>query len=133
MPWYAASIVENTIMHGEFDNLYRLCESVILIYAKDDNEAWDKAEKAGEESAAIPEGLWWRGKEATRGEFVGVRKLTLLSNPKDVGKKEDEPGDGAELTYSYFEVVGEDELKKFVNGDEVEVLYLTKKTNGLTS
>lgn len=94
-------------------------ENVVLIDAESADEAWAKAEELGREDAADDDLSFCWGDRPARWEFVGVRKV-ITCEPRGL---DDRIGPGAELTYSQMSVRSEDDLKKLVEGEPVEVTY----------
>jgi len=121
MPWYAAHIIVSTRPIKRDGGEISVYENVILLSAKDDDEADVKAKRYGENSVVEDETLRIDGEPAEE-SFVGVRKIIEIRGPIDsVG---DEPVDGAEITYSEMRVKDEEALEKLAKGDEVSVEYL---------
>jgi uncharacterized protein DUF4288 len=122
MTWYAAHIIESHRHSGE-DDIY-LYENVILISAKDDDEAHLKAQQYGENSVVKDETYTTMEGVPVETSFVGVRKIIEVLEPPLFGAAEGRPVDGTEITYSKFTVKDEQALAKLVNGEEVLINYL---------
>ena len=100
---------------------YPAWENVLLIEALSVEEAYSKAEHYGrEDESSQDELLTWEGRPA-RLVFGGVRKVIEIRNASE---RRDEPGDGAEITYSQFDLDSEESLSKLIKGEEVPVLYM---------
>jgi len=116
MSWYAASIVVCVkFMDGEQDS-YPLWENVVLIEASSENEAFRKAELIGKESDG--DEFYWEDRSAVW-EFSGIRKLLSI----DTGEEDGSIIDGTEVTFSQMLLDSKSDLKKFIDGDEVSVIY----------
>jgi len=117
MSWYAA----HTIMLVEFANgnqdKYPIWENIILIQAKSDEEALEKAEKKAKEDESEPDDNFnWEQRPASL-VFVGIRKLISCNNP------EEQPVHGTEISYSQMCVETEDDLSKLIKGEPVSIIY----------
>ena len=98
-------------------------ENVLLIRAKDDEEAMRKARKRAEASNVSDDSATINGKPAVW-SFVGIRKIVAVMNPAPLDQEGNEPVDGTEITYSKFEVKDERALSKLIDGKEIVVRYL---------
>lgn len=121
MPWFAASVIMHICFkYGEQDK-YPVWENVLLIDAPSNEEALQKAETLGREQEGDEGGsLTWAERPA-KWVYSGTRKLLTVSNPSS---GENLPADGAEISYSEFEVPDDVSLSRPVNGEEVTVLYV---------
>jgi hypothetical protein len=100
---------------------YTVWENVLLIDAPSNEEALQKAETLGREQEGDEDGsLTWAERPA-KWVYSGIRKLLTVSNLSSV---ENVPADGAEISYSEFEVSDDVSLSRLVNGEEVTVLYV---------
>jgi hypothetical protein len=98
---------------------YPVWENVILVEAPTPEEAEEKAiRRAKDVEGDSSDSFAWNQRPATW-VFTGLRKLISVSHP-DSDEKE---LDGAEVTFSEFEVTTEAELNSLVNGEDVKVLY----------
>jgi hypothetical protein len=94
-------------------------ERVYLIRATDDDEAWEKANAFAKQEKMADFGFEYDGRPA-REEFMGIRKfITIRSHMNDVGPHADEPRDGRELTFSFFQLQDKNDLQALVDGDAV--------------
>jgi hypothetical protein len=97
---------------------YPLWENVILIKARSDEDAFEKAVKCGREHEGDCSGTFrWGGKPA-RWVFAGIRQLITCDNPHK------RPSDRSEVTYLELEVSSKRELKKLVDGEPAMVKML---------
>jgi hypothetical protein len=94
-------------------------ENVVLVYAKDEDEALEQARKYGEEEAKAGGQFCWNDREAVW-KFLGVRKLIECRTP---GNLDNRLGRGTEVTYSLLELPNEEALQKLAAGEPVEVTY----------
>lgn len=121
MPWFAASVIMHIRYKDGIQDKYPVWENVLLIDAPTSEEALQKAERAGREREGDSDGsLTWEGRPA-EWVYSGIRKLITVSNPNSV---ENIPDDGAEVSYSEFEVPNDVSLSRLVKGEEVTVLYV---------
>ena len=125
MTWYAAHIiVSHRPINSDNEDDIGLYENVILISAKDDDEANLKAEQYGENSIVQDDTLTTMEGVHLETAFVGVRKIIEIQNPPSLNSAETVPVDGTEITYSKFAVKDEAALAKLVNGEEVLISYI---------
>jgi hypothetical protein len=122
MPWYAAHAIVSHRTIKPSKGEIRVYENVILISAKDDAEARNKAQQYGEAYIVKDETLTTMEGEPLEESFGGIRKIIEIINPFSPGPAI--PVDGAEVTYSSFKVKDEQALADLVNGDEVLISYL---------
>ena len=119
MPWYAASAIMFVKFKDGNQDTYPVWENVHLIEATTPEEAEEKAiRRAREEEGDDSGSFTWNKKPATW-VFAGLRKLLSVSHPD----LDDNELDGAEVTFSEFEVTTEADLDALVNGEDVKVLY----------
>jgi hypothetical protein len=125
MTWYAAHIiVSDRPINPDDEGDISLYENVVLISAKDDDEANFKAQQYGENSIVQDDTLTTMEGVHLETAFVGVRKIIEIQNPPSLNSAETVPVDGTEITYSKFAVKDEEALAKLVNGEEVLIDYL---------
>lgn len=120
MPWYAASAMIVFRLKSGAQHRFTLHENVILVQGQDEVEARRKAEQFARDSNAADDTLTVDGLPAVA-HFCGLRKLTAVSN---IYSDADVLGDGAEVTYSVFEVEDESAISALVDGDVVTVRYV---------
>ena len=121
MTWFAASVILHVRFKDGNQSKFPVWENVLLIDSATASEALMRAESIGKNGEGDSGGSFtWEGRPA---EWIcaGVRKLVAVSNPDDI---EDAPGDGAEITYSQFEVDDEASLQRLARGEEVNLRYL---------
>jgi hypothetical protein len=121
MSWYAASVIMYVQFKDGRQDKYPIWENILLVDATTPDEALSKAEGYGKEGEGDSDGsLSWE-KRPAEWVYGGIRKLIEISNPTDILNK---PGDGAEVTYSEFEVKDKDSLAKLIGGKSVIVHYI---------
>lgn len=125
--WYAASIIMSVRFKDGNQDKYPVWENVILIKASSDDEAIKKAEKEGREAEGDSRGTFTWDDRPAEWVFAGIRKLMAVEN-LNAGK--DILTDGTEVTHSQFVLEDEDAFKRFINGKDVMVLYVTKTMSG---
>jgi hypothetical protein len=117
MSWYCAHIVMLVELKNATQERFPVWENVILIEAKNEEVAFDMAERHGRaEEGDDGETFEWEQSPA-RWVFAGVRKLTqfdTLSGSFD---------SGVELTYTEFEVGSREEVKQLASGKPVQALF----------
>jgi hypothetical protein len=115
--WYAAHLILYVKLKHHAQRHYPIWENILLIKARNEEEAFAKAEARGKEEEGDDGGTFrWAGKPA-RWVFAGVRKLTLC---EDAEKR---PDDGTEVSYTELEVDSEQAVRKLVRGQSVAVTY----------
>jgi hypothetical protein len=117
MTWYAANIIMYTKFKDGKQDYYPIYENIILIEAKDEKEAHEKAIKRGKSDEDDSSGTYLYDKRPAILVYAGIRKITQCEDP------DQRPGDGTEITYSEFLVDSNDKLMKLIKGDSVEILY----------
>jgi hypothetical protein len=121
MTWYAVStILVFRFKEGQQD-VWPVWENVYLVSA----ESTDEAEKKATVLAKLAEGdddasLTLDGRPATR-QFCGIRKVITVKSPT---APDDEPVDGAEVSFSELELRSEKEIQDLVDGKAVMVKYI---------
>jgi hypothetical protein len=123
MTWYAAHTIVSIRPIKPAKGEILVYENVILIEAKDGEQATDKARKHAEASIPKDQSLRIDGEPAVE-SFIGIRKIVAVSNPRPLGQDADRPVDATEITYSKFKLKDERALSKLVNGEEVLIHYL---------
>jgi hypothetical protein len=118
MPWFAAHVIMSVRFKDGKQDTYPVWENVVLVEAATDKEAWHKAERRARDDEGDSEGSFtWAGRPATW-VFAGIRKLIMtdyLGAP---------PASGSEVTYSEFELATAEDLRKLVDGESVDVIYV---------
>jgi hypothetical protein len=120
MPWFAAhAILYFKYTDGPQDSFF-FHENVLLIEAPDAPQALSQAEARARLDEGDSSGsLRVDGRPSTL-VFGGIRKLISV----DWDGPGDRIGDGAELTYSYFEAADREALDRVIRGEEAAVRYL---------
>jgi hypothetical protein len=113
MHWWAAHIV--TLVRFEGTKRKQIVfENILLVKARNDDEAWAKAEALGPYQDGPSE---WNG-ESTVWEFVGVRKVvTTLCDGRI-------PRHGDEVSFTELRLDSLDAVKRFAAGKSVRVQCL---------
>jgi len=114
MKWYAAHVILYFKLRNRKQRRFRVWENIILIRARDSEEAYAKAEERGREDAFDDESLTWGGHPA-RVVFAGVRKITYCEDP------ETRPTDRTEITYIEMDLESETAIRKLVEVKPVAV------------
>jgi hypothetical protein len=115
--WYAAHIVMLVKFKGGTQRRFPAWENVVLVEAKDDEEAWTKAEAIGRaECESSDATARWNGRPFTW-EFAGVRRLCLCAVVAD------RPGDGDEATYHELEFESLATARRYAAGRSVTVRH----------
>jgi len=118
MVWYAAHIIMSVRFKDGIQDTYPVWENVVLIEAASEKDAWQKAEQRARRYEGDSEGSFtWDGRPATW-IFAGIRKLIVTDY---LGAQ---PASGTEVTYSEFELATEEDLRKLIDGDSVDVTYV---------
>lgn len=123
MAWYTASIIIAIRPRDEPNNDFLVHENLLLIEAPTASEAIVAARKLGEEEATLDDDLTIDGLPAVR-EFIGVRKVVIVSNPHPMNQDQDRPVGGTEVSYSVYRVSDRSALQRLASGESVEVEYL---------
>ena len=114
MTWYAAHLVLYVRFKNRRQTRFPVWENIVLIKAASVDDAFEKAEKRGQEDAIEDPSFRWGGHPA-EWVFAGVRKLTTCVD------EHQRPTDGTELTYLEMELGSESLLRKYVDGEPVSV------------
>lgn len=115
MNWYAAHLVLYVRFKRRPQTRFPVWENIVLVKAKNEEEAFRKAEQRGQEDAGDDDNTFrWGGKPA-EWVFAGVRKLVLCVDP------ETRPGDGTEVSYTEMVLPSEKAIRQLVAGEHVSV------------
>lgn len=118
MPWFSASAIMYVRYKDGNQSNYPVWENVHLIQAATPEEAQEKAIRRAKEDEGDDSGSFtWNQRPATW-LFAGLRKILTVSHSSDSDEL-----DGAEITFSEFELETEAELSALVNGGDVRVVY----------
>lgn len=123
MIWFTASLITTIKVIDEEQDTIPVFEDFFLIEAIDREEAIREAKRIGKEHESIDDKLFLNGKPAKR-IFMGIRKIRSVYNtaPSDIDFER--PGNGTELTHSYYEVRNFNDAEKLANGESVNILYI---------
>ncbi|MBS2022306.1 MAG: DUF4288 domain-containing protein [Deltaproteobacteria bacterium] len=121
--WYAAHVVvyfENA--HIKRTGVYPLMENIHLVQAANERDALRLAKALGKASAFADPSFTYGGRAARR-VFGGVRKIVKVSPPilSDDSTPATRVESGCEATFNQLRVRGRRNLRRFVEGREVEV------------
>jgi hypothetical protein len=115
MSWYAAHMIQYFKYRQGRQRSFMVWENIVLIRARNAEEAYAKAERIGrEEEAFDDESLRVDGHPAQL-LFAGVRKVVLCLDP------DRRPGDGTEVSYTEMELRSEEDVRKLVAGESIAV------------
>ena len=124
--WFAAHVVMYVKLKDQPQKQFTVWENIVLIKARSEDEAFEKARLRGQEEAGDEDGTFrWDGKPACW-VFAGVRKLTACEDP------DKRPGDGTEITYTEMLLESEQAVCKLVNGDPVALEYADRFADELS-
>lgn len=115
--WYSAHIIMFIHYKNAVQDHYPVWENIVLVEARTEEEAFEKAERLGHSGEGDDGGSFRWGKEPAEWVFAGVRKLTECQT------FDDRPGDGTELSYNELELDSLEAVKKLASGKRVEVTY----------
>jgi len=117
MRWYAAHLVETIKLKRGKQDIFPVCESIVLINANSVKEAFEKASRYGEEySRAQDSSQLTLNDRPAKSEFVGVRAITeLFDNPIEVKVRGKVP-DIIEITWIDYEIESMEKIQEMVKG-----------------
>jgi len=119
MSWFAASAIMYIKFKDGNQDSYPIWENVFLVEAETPEKAEEKAiELAKQDEGDSENSLTWKDRPATW-VFGGLRKLLTVSHP-DVGENK---FDGAEITFSEFEVQDKKTFQEYLDGNDVTIKY----------
>jgi hypothetical protein len=116
MCWYAAHLVLCVRFKSGAQDRYPVWENIVLVSAKSQEEAFDKADEIGRQSAGDDSTFKW-GRRAARWEFMGVRKLV------ECALQGDSLDSGDEITYSELELDSLAAVRAFAEGGPVRAKF----------
>lgn len=96
-----------------------VAEYCFLVEAPSSDEAFEKGTKVAREWVNNNPELFFAG-EPVKQTFQGIRKVIGADENSPIKTKLEH---GEELTYSYFEANSIEDVKKFVDGEEVTLCY----------
>jgi len=117
MNWYCAHIVMFVELKNTSQMRSPVWEKVVLIEANNEDEAFDKAERHGRSEEGDDGGTFEWEKSPASWVFAGVRKLTECDAVS--GNSES----GTELTYTEFELLSREDVKRLALGKPVRALF----------
>jgi hypothetical protein len=116
---YAAHLIMAVKFDDAPQDRYPVYENVVLVEAETDERALEVATEIGRREEQEGSPFRWDGRPA-RWSFAGVRKLIECQTP---GSDDEELRPGTEVTYSQLVLGSEEDLRKLVDGEPVNVLY----------
>jgi hypothetical protein len=122
MKWYGVHVIMAIGPVKGRMTTYPVYENILLIKAKSPRHAMTKARRIARHEERIDDKLTTNGRPAVR-LFLGVRKAVEITSPPRYQR--DEPLDGTEITYNYYEVNGRAALQRLATGKRVSLTYLT--------
>lgn len=122
MHWYSATLINVLRLRAGKQDAYPVWEDVCLIEARDDDEAFRKAEALGKSRECDDPTLTLDDEPATI-SFLGVRKISRVLNSLDVPESR-APSHGSEVSFSKYNVSTMEDLEKLVRGESVAVVYV---------
>lgn len=115
--WYCASIIMMDEYKNHKQDDFHLWENLVLIKAKTDKEALEKAKIIGKTEETDFFGTYRVNKRPAQISFVGIRELLKCVH------EDRQPGDGTEVFYFELSVKSKQDLMKFLNGEKVQVTF----------
>jgi hypothetical protein len=121
--WFSTHWLHSVRFKDGLQQTFPVLERVVLIEAVDDEEARKKASlMARQEQEETGGNCHWAGGRPAIKEFIGVRKTIIVSIEE--GDVEVKFAEGQELTCWEYEVRGEEELRKLIDGERLPVDYI---------
>jgi len=115
MKWYVAHLVFYFKRTDRKPRSYPVWENFVLIRAKNDDEAFAKAEVRGQAELSGDDGTIRWENHPVEMVFAGVRKVVLC---EDESRR---PTDGTEVSYTQMVISSESAIREFVAGNRVAV------------
>ena len=119
MAWYAAHAIMAFRLKEGVQGRLPVWENILLIEASTPHVAYARAEARAKEDEGDIGGTLALGGRPCVQVFCGIRKLLTVSNPKD----NDQPTNGAEISFTKLEVADEEALQRLVRTKNVTVEY----------
>jgi hypothetical protein len=116
MNWYAAHIIVYFKYREGRQRSFLVWENIVLVRARDSEEAYAKAERMGREEEAVDDTSLRIGGHPAKLIFAGVRKVVLCVDP------DQRPGNGTEVSYTEMVMQSEGAIRKLVAGKPVPVM-----------
>lgn len=120
MPWYTAHIIETHELREGIIEDPCVWENVILLEAKDDEDAHRQFQAIGED-APVSAGFYLIDEKPAIRKFIGIRKMSKVQNPPPYHPYNDPPVHGTILSTAIFEFESYDDLDKFIDAPHDEV------------
>ena len=118
--WFAAHILMvHRLREGPQDE-FSAWENIVLIEAAGWDDAQEKAEQRGRDSAH-DDPTQTHGGKPSRTDFAGVRKVVSCD------ESEQQPVHGIEVSYNHLVFGSEADVKRFVDGEEVGAVFQDEK------
>lgn len=125
MAWFSAHAILYFKLKSGVQDRVSVWENVYLIEAEDVDGAWEKAEARARQEEGDDDGtLSVDGQPATL-VFAGIRKMSEVAHAEEEGRLRS----GDEITYSEFEVTGEESIRALMAGEEVSVTFSALETD----
>jgi hypothetical protein len=115
MSWYAAHLIQYFKYREGRQRSFVVWENVVLVRARNAEEACAKAEQIGREEEAIDDDSVRVGGHPAKLVFAGVRKVVLCVDP------DRRPGDGTEVSYTEMVLPSEKAVHQLAAGEPVAV------------
>ena len=115
MPWFAAHVLETTLIIDGAQSQYPVWENIMVFEAPDHDTVWDVAEEVarkryGHES----ESLSLEGRPAQR-RLVGIRRVVFILDKF--------PASGAEVSYLHYHVPDLESMEKLMCDEQIEIRF----------
>ena len=125
MLWFAAHAVHVFELVSGRQTTFKVLEDVLMIRARNAKSALAAALRQVKRETVVDETLTL-GNRPARQRFLGIRKVVEcaadLSDRTSHGGEVREMKSGVEATYQFYRIKGRDELKRLMQGKDVEVI-----------
>lgn len=121
MAWYAAHLIQYFRYQDGTQDIFPIYENMVLIEADSSEQAFEKANEIGHQAYNHNDPTLTVDGVLAKTIYGGIRKIIECQSALNGSN---DPTNGLELTYSKFIVTTEDALAKFINGDNVDTIYL---------
>lgn len=119
MAWFSAHAILYFKLKSGAQDRFSVWDNVYLIEAEDVDGAWEKAEARARQEEGDDDGtLSVDGQPATL-VYAGILKMSEVAHAGEDGRLRS----GDEITYSEFEVSGEESIRALMAGEEVTVTF----------
>jgi hypothetical protein len=120
--WYAAhAIMYFELTDGPQDG-FQVYENIFLVQAATPDEGFAKARELARRDEGDNSGSLRVGNRPAKLVFGGIRKLITVLH-----ERSEQLGDGDEITYSELVVPDREALRRLIDDEDCEVLYVGKK------